>query len=171
MLYNNLSTQGRMCPRDNVPPRGSLLESTHNRELWDASTGGQAQTSAIQFLICLHFGNAPTEWGVPVSKRRLEKPQRSLGGNHKEAQAVGWASVRVNGGSHQLSFSPLTSRTKGKGEEGTCLGQCWELHGGHIPLWISGPWTFLLACNIFSQHSPYCFAFQHSVCCQQQVFS
>lgn len=40
-------------------------------------------------VICLYFGNAPTEWGVPVSKRRLEKPQRSLGGNHKEAQAVG----------------------------------------------------------------------------------
>lgn len=60
----------------------------------------------------------------------------------------------VNGGAHQLSFSPLTSSTKGKGEEGTCLGQCWELHGGHIPLWILGPWTFLLACNIFFSAFP-----------------
>lgn len=39
-----------------------------------------------------------------VSRRRLEKPQRSLGGDPKEAQTVGRASVRVKSGVHQRSF-------------------------------------------------------------------
>lgn len=34
----------------------------------------------------------------------MEKPQRSLGGDPKEAQTVGRASVRVNSGVLQLSF-------------------------------------------------------------------
>lgn len=79
-----------------------------------------------------------------MSRRRLEKPQRSLGGDPKEAQTVGRASVRVNSGVHQRSFFlPYLEHPR------TCLGWHRELQAGRVPLRILGPWTFLLACNIF----------------------